>query len=214
MKEYFKNIKDKKFLISIFVFLGGQSILYALIKHFQFDYNTFNFAIDSKIPLIPPFIIIYNMFYPFLFFTFYYLYKKDSKTYDKAIIAGTLGYIICNIIFLCYPVEMIRPDLSDINTDRLSFFILNLTYKLDQPAINCFPSIHCLFCFQTIYSVIKSDKIPIKNKTIITLLSITIILSIFFVKQHYVFDMIAAAVVALICNIFVSLIYEKIKKNN
>ena len=214
MKEYFKIFKDKRFWISIILFLGGQSLLYTTLKYIQHDYHTFNFAIDKAIPFIPAgFIIIYNMFYPFLFFTFYYIFGKDKKTYDKGIIAALIGYIICNTIFILYPVEMIRPDITNLNIDWLSQFILELTYKCDTPAINCFPSIHCLFCFQTIYTIIRSNNISIKNKVLTSLLAITIIISIFLVKQHYVIDLIAALIICVIVNIFVELIYNKIKKN-
>ena len=98
MKEIFKNLKDKNFLTSILLLLGGQSFLYVFIKHFQFGFHTFEFSIDNKIPFVPQLVIIYNLFYPFLFLMFYRMFTKDKKAYDKAIIAGTIGYIICNII--------------------------------------------------------------------------------------------------------------------
>lgn len=218
MKEYCKNFKDKNFWISIMLFLGGQSLLYSALKYIQTDYHTFNFAIDSAIPFIPSgFIIIYNMFYPFLFFTFYYIYGKDKQTYDKGIIAAVIGYLICSIIFVLYPVEMIRPDITNLNIDWISQLVLNLTYFFDNPAINCFPSIHCLFCFQTIYTICKSKNITIKNKILTSIIALTIIATIFLVKQHYVIDMIAALIICILTNILVSLIYpliiKKVKKN-
>ena len=214
MKDYCKNFKDKRFWISIILFLGGQSFLYTVIKLIQSNYHTFNFGIDNAIPFIPAgFIIIYNMFYPFLFFTFYYIFGKDKKAYDKGIIAAIIGYIICNIIFAIYPVEMVRPDITNLNIDWLSQYILELTYKCDTPAINCFPSIHCLFCFQTIYTIVRSKNINVINKILFSLLATTIIISIFLVKQHYVVDMLAALLISVIANILVELIYNKIKKN-
>ena len=213
MKEYFKDLKDKKFLISIISLLVGQSILYVVVKHLQSGYNTFNYSIDGKIPLIPSFVIIYNLFYPFLFFVFFYLFKRDKITYDKAIIAGILGYLICNIIFIIYPVQMVRPDITNINTDWLSNLVLHLTYELDQPAINCFPSIHCLFCFQALYSTVRGKNIPLKYRIFVTFMALSIIASIFFVKQHYVIDMIAALIVFITCNVIVESIYNRIKKD-
>ncbi len=213
MKNYLKDLKDKKFIFSIALLLGGQCLLYNCVKYFQTDYNTFNFSIDSKIPLIPPFIIIYNLFYPFMFCVLYHLFKKDKIEYDKAVIAGVIGYLVCNIIFLSYPVQMIRPDITNINTDWLSKYILNLTYHFDDPAINCFPSIHCLFCFQLIFSIIKSKKLPIRYKLGITFISLTIISSIFFVRQHYVIDMLAALVISIVCNIFIDVLYDIFKKD-
>ena len=212
MKEYLKNFKDKKFWFSIILFLGGQSFLYSTLKHFQHNLHTFNFAIDDKIPFIPSFIFIYNMFYPFLFFTFYSIYGKDKKRYDKGVIAAFIGYIICNIIFLTYSVEMIRPDITNLDLNWITQLVLEITYSCDTPAINCFPSIHCLFCFEAIYTVLRCNNFKTRNKILTSIIALTIIASIFFVKQHYVVDMIAALIICVICNLFVELIYDKIKK--
>ena len=214
MKNYLNNFKDKKFWISIILFLGGQSFLYQTVKIFQTNYHTFDFAIDKAIPFIPAgVILVYNMFYPFLFFTFCYIFGKDKKAYDKGVIAAIIGYLICNVIFLIYPVEMIRPDITTLNMDWLSQTVLEITYKCDTPAINCFPSIHCLFCFQAIYTIIRSKNINKTKKILISLISLTIITSIFLVKQHYVVDMLAALAISIFANTLVELIYNKIKKN-
>lgn len=215
MKEYFNNYKEKKFWLSILLFLGGQSFLYAIVKNFQYSYHTFDFYLDNKIPFIPNgFIIVYNLFYPVLFFVYYYIFGKDKKAYDKAVIASFIGYLISNVIFLVYPVEMIRPSITNLSIDPLSDLVLQLTYKYDYPAINCFPSIHCLFCIQTIYTIIRSKNINVKNKVLISILLLMIIISVFFVKQHYLFDLVGSLIIFIICNIFVELIYDKLKKNN
>ena len=153
------------------------------------------------------------MFYPFLFFTFYSIYGKDKKRYDKGVIAAFIGYIICNIIFLTYSVEMIRPDITNLDLNWITQLVLEITYACDTPAINCFPSIHCLFCFQTIYTLIRCKDMKKLPKVLFSLFALTIIASIFFVKQHYVVDMIAAFAIVIICNLFIELVYDKIKKN-
>lgn len=206
-------MKDKRFWKSILLFLGGQSLLYFIIKFFQVDYHTFDMGIDNKIPFIPQFIIIYNLFYPFLFLCFLNIFNKDKVVYDKGIIAGIMGYLIANIIFLIYPVEMIRPDITNINMDILTKFILKLTYKFDNPAINCLPSIHCLFCFQSIYSTVNCNHLSKNKKIIISVIALLIIISVLFVKQHYVIDMIGAFIIFIIVNIIVELGYQRVYKN-
>ncbi len=202
-------MNDKRFWKSILLLLGGQSLLYNIIKLFQSDYHVFNFGIDNSIPFIPQFIIIYNLFYPFLFITFLIVFNKDKKTYDKNIIAGIMSYLIDNIIFLLYHVEMIRPDITNINMDFITRFIIELTYKFDNPAINCLPSIHCLFCYQSIYSIIKCHNLNLKYKWILSIIAILIIVSILLVKQHYVIDMITAFIIFIVVNIIVNLGYKK-----
>ena len=207
MKKYFKNIKDKNFIISIILLLGCQGILFVLVKLFQSNYHVFNYYIDNKIPFIPQFIIIYNLFYPMIFISFYNIFNHDKDTYYKGIIAGILGYIIADIIFLLYPVEMIRPDITNLNIDVINNFILQLTYKIDNPPINCFPSIHCIFCFQAIYSIIRCKNYNYKYISIFILL--LIIISTLLVKQHYVIDVLGALVVVIITNFIVYLIKRK-----
>jgi len=204
-------MKDKRFWKSIIAFLGGQVLLYTIIKLFQDNYHTFNMGIDNRIPFIPYFIYIYNMFYPFLFICFLNLFNKDKITYDKGIIAVIMGYLIANIIFIIYPVEMIRPDISNINMDALTRFVVELTYKSDNPAINCLPSLHCLFCFQSIYSTIRCNNLGIIKKIIISIIALLIIISVLFVKQHYVIDMAVAFIIFIIINVIVELGYRKIK---
>ena len=207
MKKYFKNIKDKNFIISIILLLGGQGLLFVLVKLFQSNYHVFNYYIDNKIPFIPQFIIIYNLFYPMIFISFYNIFNHDKDTYYKGIIAGILGYIIADIIFLLYPVEMIRPDITNLNIDVINNFILQLTYKIDNPPINCFPSIHCIFCFQAIYSIIRCKNYSYKYIPIFILF--LIIISTLLVKQHYVIDVLGALVVVIITNFIVYLIKRK-----
>lgn len=204
VKAFFRNIRKKDFLISISCLMIIQALIYYFIKFYQTDYHYFNSIIDSKIPFIPLSVYIYNIFYPFVFLVFYYIFCKDKKTYYNGIIAGIIGYLICDIIFYMYPTMMIRNDISTINMDFLTAFVVKLTYLYDEPPLNCFPSIHCLFCFQVIVTTILSKNI--KNKIIINIISLLIIISTLLVKQHYFYDVIAAFVVCIISNLFVYII--------
>ncbi len=210
MKEYFKNMKDRKFIISIILMLVTQQFTYAFLKLFQSNFHVFDHIIDMKIPFIPQFIIIYNLFYPVVFFFFYNMFNKDKDTYYKGIIAGILGFIIADIIFLIYPTIMIRPDITNLNIDPINKLILYITYKVDTPAINCFPSMHCVFCFQTLYSVLKCK--GYNHKGLSSILLILIIASTLFVKQHYFIDVVAALIIVIICNIISEIIYKLYKK--
>lgn len=203
--------KEKKFIISLSILMLGQMIMYWFLKQFQSNPIYINIELDDKIPFWGWFVYIYNIFYPFCIIAFYLLYKKDEKAYYKGIISGVIGYIICDIIFLSLPTIMYRPPLP--NYDPITNFVLRFTYYWDEPPLNCFPSIHCLFCFQVIYSYIFS-KYNKKGKAIIITISTLIILSTLFVKQHFIYDVIAAFLVCLIANLLENIIgiYQKFKK--
>lgn len=198
-----KYLKNKKFLISISILLIGQAFFYWFLKFFQTNPHYLNFDIDQKIPFIPNFIYIYNTFYPFMFLTLLYLFTKDENVYMKGIISGILGFLICDIIFLIYPTIMQRPPIPE--TNLLTEFVLKVTFFFDTPALNCFPSIHCLFCFQIIYSFIFTNQIELKKKIPIIIYSLLIIMSTILVKQHYVVDIISALSICIITNLLVDI---------
>ena len=106
---------------------------------------------------------------------------------------------------------MYRPVVP--NYDPITNFIIKVTFYFDEPPLNCFPSIHCLFCFQVMFSYIIS-KYDLKGKLWIILGATLIILSTLFVKQHYIYDVVAAFLVCLMANNIESIIgiYDKLKK--
>ena len=209
IKDFSK--KNKKFVITITLLLGGQAFLYWLVKLFQTNPSYIYYELDDKIPFLGRFVYIYNLFYPFCLVAFYFLYKKDDKAYYKSIIAGIIGYIICDIIFLSMPTIMYRPIIP--KYDLITDLVLKITYIYDNPPLNCFPSIHCLFCFQVIYGYLTS-KYDKKAKIIAITISLLIIISTLFVKQHFVYDVISAFLICLMTNLITELLnlYNYFKK--
>ena len=203
--------KEKKFVITICILFLGNGLLYWLLKLFQHDPVYIHYYLDDKIPFWGWLVYIYNLFYPFCLLAFFLLYLKDKKTYFKGAIACTIGFLICDIIFLFIPTIMYRPVTP--NYDPITNFLLKVTFFFDEPPLNCFPSLHCLFCFQVIYSYTKSS-CTIKRKTWIIIMSLLIIASTLFVKQHYIYDVIAALLVCIISNMAENIfgIYERLKK--
>lgn len=195
-----KAVRDKKFIISIIILMGGQSFLFWLLKFFQTSPHYFNFVIDNKIPFLPEFVYIYNIFYPLIFVIYLILFNKDRDNYYEGIIAGTIGYIISDIIFILFPTQIIRYTIPD-RISKITTFVLNTTYLYDDPPLNCFPSIHCLFCFQAMFNVIRAKNLNKSTKTLIVIILILIIASTVLIKQHYFIDVIGAFVIFIISNL-------------
>ncbi len=208
IKKFIK--KEKKFIISLAIFMLGNAFMYWFLKLFQGTPTYINFYLDDKIPFLGWTIYIYDMFYPFTALALYLLYKKDKANYYKGVISGMIGCIICYIIFLIIPTIMYRPTIPEY--DPLTNLVIKITYYFDEPPLNCFPSIHCVFCFQVIISYIKS-KYPLKGKIIIITCAMLIVISTLLVKQHFIYDVISAFLVCLIANNLESIfnIYNKLK---
>ena len=122
-----------------------------------------------------------------------------------------MGFLICDVIFLTMPTIMYRPIIP--KYDPLTDLVLKITYIYDNPPLNCFPSIHCLFCFQVIYGYLFS-KHNVKNKIIVITIALLIIISTLFVKQHFIYDVISAFLICLMTNLITELLnlYNYFKK--
>ena len=212
MKKVISFIKkEKKFVISMFILFFGNAFIYWLIKSFQTNPIYINYYLDDKIPFWGWLVYIYDMYYPFSILAFTLLYFKDKKTYYKGIISAIIGCIICYIIILIVPTIMFRPIVP--NYDPLTNLVLKITFFFDEPPLNCFPSLHCLFCFQIIISYIMS-KSTIKRKIWVIIFALLVIISTLFVKQHFIYDVIAALLVCIMANMIQSIfnIYGRFKK--
>ncbi len=159
----------------------------------------FNFI---KIPFNPYFVYFYCAWYLMLFIIPMHLYIKDKNTYYKYFTSNIISIIISNIIFIIYPTTIIR---GNITTNNIASYILNIIYKLDTPILNCLPSTHCLLSFLFIYSLIDTKEINIKFKLIYIIMSILVVLSTLFIKQHVMIDVISALIISIFAYIIVNI---------
>jgi len=205
-----KKIENKKFkvIITILSLIAFQSLLYLLAKFTPFEYHIVNIAFDNKIPFIKYFVYPYIIWYITLFLVPYLYSKYDIKLYNIYLKTLFIAITIVFVTYIFYPTTLIRDPV--ITTD-LSTFIINLIYKLDTPAINCLPSMHCLISFLHIFITPKVKKIKTILKVIIIVQSILVILSTVFIKQHVILDVIFAFVLSLLIYIPTYLFY--VKKN-
>ena len=202
---------DKKFLITTGIVMIGQAVMYWLVKEFQSNPIYINYYLDDKIPFLGHFIYIYDLYYPFSFLALFLLYQRDEKNYFKTMISLIMACLICDIIFLTMPTIMYRPVTP--NYDVITNFILKVTFFFDDPPLNCFPSTHCIFCFQIIFSFTLSKHVK-KIRIPVIIFALLIVLSTLFIKQHFIYDIVAAFLICLIANLLENTfdIYQRIKK--
>ena len=176
---YMKKLELKPIIISISLVVF-QSILYALSKVINGSNATLiGSHIDSLIPFNTLAIVPYCIWYFLIFIIPYYYYKY--------IVSYVLITIIANIIFIVCPTTVNRPTVS--GNDIFSI-MTKIVFFVDNEPLNCFPSLHCAISFLWIIYTLSMKNSNKYFKLFITIISILIIISTLFIKQHVFIDMI------------------------
>lgn len=193
MKKLLEKIEIKP-LITTICLVCIQSTLYFISKLLQGDLNLIGNVIDTKIPFVPAFFIPYCIWYLMIFIIPYYLYCDNKDRFVKYTMAYILCSMIGNIVFISYPSTVIRPEIT--GTDIFSL-IAKFIYWIDTPT-NCFPSLHCAISMLFILYICESKNTNKLIKISVVIVSILIMLSTLFTKQHVVSDLISGDILAII----------------
>lgn len=199
--------KYKSFIKSIAIMLGYQGLVYFVIKEFQSGFHILNSFLN--VPLLKGFVYFYDIWYPFIILCAFIVFYNDKENYKKLIYTMVLATIMSEITFLVYPTMVIRPEIS---INSLTDFVLYITYKLDSPAVNCLPSVHCLYCFITSFYIITSKNLKTIYKVLICTFSLSIVLSTIFIHQHIIEDAFLSLAYTSLTIFLVYLFKDKIKK--
>lgn len=158
-------------------------------------YHVVGFAFEMQIPFLAPFILGYSLVYGSVFFIYaaipnWTVFKKMAWGFFWL---TTIHYLF----FLVFPVKMIwRPEIVAVNDffDWASRFI----FSIDN-TYNCFPSLHV--AYPTLAAVISWRFIPRWRWWFTAMAAVTAV-SVVLVKQHYILDAVAGAVIALLIGVF------------
>ena len=183
------------------VFLtSSQVVIYFITKLFLNNEFVLNNHLDEQIPFVPYFIYFYISWYILLFLVPIIYMKYDKKALKKYTYTNFISVLVCGIIFIIFPTTINRPN---IEVTSITTWLVNTIYYFDTPAVNCLPSIHSLICFIFILCNSKAN-IKTSYKCIIDILSVLIILSTLFIKQHVIYDVLSAFIVSSITYIIVT----------
>lgn len=150
--------------------------------------------LDSYIPFIEFFIIPYLLWFVYMAVTCFYFFftsKEEFYKFTKMCIIGmTIFLIICTI----FPNGLrLRPAIFP--RDNIFVDLVRFVYKTDTPT-NVLPSLHVYNSVACHIAIMHNEKLS-QNKIISNgsmLLSISIVLSTMFLKQHSVLDVISALI--------------------
>lgn len=157
------------------------------MKHYKLET-----PIDSMIPVIPAFIIIYWGAYLFWVAGYCTIARSGKKACLELVAADIIAKLICFLIFMILPTTAVRPEVA--GSDVFSR-ALKVLYTID-PADNYFPSIHCLeswACFRGVCR--RGSNARITTRGIYFLAAVLVFLSTLFLRQHMVLDVIGGVLV-------------------
>lgn len=190
----FSKLKHSWVLLYFFIYMPW--FIYLEERENTTNHYIIHSPLDDSIPFIEYFIIPYMLWFAFIaFFSIYFLFTDTKAFYSLAgfLIIGMTAFLVISTFF---PTAL---DLRPYYFERDNIFVdmVRQLYRTDTPT-NVLPSIHVFNTLGVCIAVKRCSKLKshIYIKGITYGLSILIILSTMFLKQHSVTDVIAAFVLA------------------
>lgn len=183
--------------------LVGYGIFYmtwfALLEHNVVkNYKLIHMKIDDYIPFSEVFVIPYFLWFVYLAAVILYLLIYDKTEYYKCCLFIFIGMTVFLIISTLFPnghnLRMTTFPRDNIFTDLIGFL-----YKIDS-STNIVPSIHVYNSIGAHIAISRTSKLSSKRyvQTGSFILSFSIILSTVMIKQHSMFDVIMAFLMAMV----------------
>lgn len=205
-KKFWEKYRHGWVFLYIFIYLPW---FFYLEKHITTDYHLIHTAIDDKIPFIEYFIVPYTLWFLFIAVTVgYFFFFGEKSEFYRLIILLFSGMTIFLIVSTIYPNGLqLRPE--TFTRDNIFVDMVRQLYAVDT-STNVLPSIHVYNSLGAYIAISHCSKLKqYKWVQIFTLLlTISIILSTMFLKQHSVIDVVAAFFMA---GIMYVIVYKPIK---
>lgn len=208
MMEYLKKSKHK-WMIPVYAVL--YMLAFSLMENSKVKIHLIHSFADDKIPFCEYFIIPYALWFLFLaatvlYFTFFCASKKEYYQYIATLGIGMTLFLIISYV---YPNgQNLRPALVG---DGAFIEAVRFLYRIDTPT-NIFPSMHVFNAVASCIALSHNKRFRryrgLQAANII--LTVSIVLSTMFLKQHSVEDVMTALILNIICyQIFYRAIPEK-----
>lgn len=167
------------------------------------DFHIIYMKLDDYIPFIECFIIPYYLWFPYVTAVVLLLCIKNKEEYIKCTTFLFLGMTTFLILSALWPNgHLLRPEVMP----RENFFtaLISAIHLADTPT-NIVPSIHVYNAIGAHIGLIRCTNIELPKFLSISslILCIAIILSTVFIKQHSIFDVFTAFILAIIVYILI-----------
>jgi membrane-associated phospholipid phosphatase len=149
-------------------------------------------AWDRLVPLQPVWSLVYGALYIFLILLPVFVVRQDAHI-GRTVFAYLTVWIAAYVCFVLYPTVAPRTSDEVIGTG-FAVWGLQVLYSSDPP-YNCFPSLHVAHSFVSALTCWRVHRVV----GIIAIVCAALVgVSTVFTKQHYIADVIAGALLALV----------------
>lgn len=148
--------------------------------------------LDSKIPFMPSFILIYFGCYLFWTVNYCLIARMDAEHCFRFFTADLCAKLICFLFFILLPTTNIRPELT--NQD-IWIKLVRFLYRIDEPT-NLFPSIHCLTSWFCYIGIRNTRTIPRWYQHLSLVMALAVFVSTLALRQHVLIDVLGGVLLA------------------
>ena len=167
------------------------------------EYTIIHMKADDKIPFCEYFIIPYILWFFYIAWILIYLLFNNIKDFHKCCAFLFTGMTIFLLISTLWPnIHYLRPRIMP--RDNIFCDMVSMIYRMDT-STNLWPSIHVYNSIGVYFAVMHSERLGTKKwiKNTCLGISVSIILSTMFIKQHSTFDIMTAFVMAAVLYVLV-----------
>lgn len=198
VKKFLRNHKHGLIFLYVFLYFPWFSWLE---KHITTNFHIIHMPLDDMIPFCEFFVIPYFLWFAYIIATAVFFFFADAKEFIRLCIFLGVGMTLFLVISTLYPNgHCLRPEVFP--RDNIFTDMVRHLYSTDTPT-NLFPSIHVYNSIAACVAIFYSKHVKRKGtKAAALVLTILIILSTMFIKQHSVFDVLTAFALAAIMWLF------------
>ncbi len=201
MKNFYEKYKHAiPLIIYALIYCLWFAFLERTVTHPQ---TVIHVWIDDFIPFCEPFVIPYFLWFAYVSVAVLYCFFKNKREYCRTCVFLFTGMTVFLVISTLWPNgHHLRPQIMP--RENIFTQMISHLYRADTPT-NLWPSIHVYNSIGAHLAIIHNPKLA-KNKAVYIgsfILCLSIILSTVFIKQHSVFDVLTAFVMAAVMYVIV-----------
>ena len=181
----------------------GYFILYFLTENLipAENCHVIHCALDDVIPFNEFFVLFYVGWYVLIVISLGYFLLYSVQSFRNLQTYIIITQILAMTVYILYPSRQdLRPDVFP--RENILTGLMGLIYSFDT-STGVFPSLHVAYSMGIASTWLREKSASPLAKTIITVFSLMVCISVAFVKQHSVLDIFAAIPVCLVAEWFV-----------